>query len=50
MKRVIVIAVAALAIAPAVALRTMREEVPSRVSVAAAADAARPGVGALGQE
>lgn len=49
MKRVVVIAVAALAIVPAVALLTMREMVPSRAPVAAAADAARVGVGALGR-
>ena len=49
MKRVVVIAVAALTVVPAVALLTMREMVPSRAPVAVAADAARVGVGALGR-
>jgi HlyD family secretion protein len=49
MKRVVLIAVAALAIVPAVALLTMREAVPSRAPGARAADAARVGVGALGR-
>lgn len=49
MKRVVLVAVAALAIVPVVALLAMREVVPSRAPVAAAADAGRLGVGALGR-
>jgi len=48
-KRAVLAAAAALAIVPGLALLAMREAVPSRPPVAAASDAARVGVGALGR-